>query len=72
MDQAALTGESLPSSKSVGDAIFSSTICKQGEAEAIGLHLLILNKIITFKYFSYRYWCSYIYGHNNYISSWCS
>jgi H+-transporting ATPase len=35
LDQAALTGESLPVSKVVGDGIFSSTTCKQGECEAI-------------------------------------
>lgn len=34
-DQAALTGESLPADKEVGDAILSSTTCKQGECEAI-------------------------------------
>jgi H+-transporting ATPase len=34
-DQAALTGESLPVSKKVGDKILSSTVCKQGECEAI-------------------------------------
>ena len=36
MDQAALTGESLPVNKKVGDEIFSGATCKQGEAEAIG------------------------------------
>ncbi|KAH9824918.1 H+-transporting ATPase [Melampsora americana] len=35
IDQAALTGESLPSSKKVGDQCFSGSICKQGEAEGI-------------------------------------
>ncbi|KAI9607625.1 hypothetical protein KEM48_003534 [Puccinia striiformis f. sp. tritici PST-130] len=35
IDQAALTGESLPTSKSVGDQCFSGSICKQGEAEGI-------------------------------------
>lgn len=37
IDQAALTGESLPVNKSAGDEIFSGSTCKQGEAEAIGL-----------------------------------
>ena len=36
IDQAALTGESLPVNKAVGDEIFSGSTCKQGEAEAIG------------------------------------
>ena len=36
IDQAALTGESLPVTKSAGDEIFSGSTCKQGEAEAIG------------------------------------
>ncbi|CAF1134558.1 unnamed protein product [Didymodactylos carnosus] len=35
IDQAALTGESLPVSKETGDEIFSGSTCKQGEAEAI-------------------------------------
>ncbi len=48
MDQAALTGESLPVNKKIGDEIFSGAICKQGEAEAIGLYLLILNNIIYY------------------------
>jgi H+-transporting ATPase len=36
IDQAALTGESLPVTKEVPDEIFSGSTCKQGEAEAIG------------------------------------
>ncbi len=36
IDQAALTGESLPVNKSAGDEIFSGSCCKQGEGEAIG------------------------------------
>jgi H+-transporting ATPase len=36
IDQAALTGESLPANKSVGDEVFSGSTCKQGEGEAIG------------------------------------
>ncbi|KAF5356792.1 hypothetical protein D9756_006760 [Leucocoprinus leucothites] len=35
IDQAALTGESLPQSKKVGDQCFSGSICKQGEAEGV-------------------------------------
>ncbi|CAO3675008.1 unnamed protein product [Umbelopsis ramanniana] len=35
IDQAALTGESLPVTKEAGDEIFSGSTCKQGEAEAI-------------------------------------
>lgn len=35
IDQAGLTGESLPQGKKVGDQCFSSSICKQGEAEGI-------------------------------------
>lgn len=35
MDQSALTGESLPVKKEVGDEILSGAICKQGEAQAI-------------------------------------
>jgi H+-transporting ATPase len=42
LDQAALTGESLPVLKKIGDPILSSTTCKQGECEAIiiatGIH----------------------------------
>ncbi|GAA98439.1 uncharacterized protein L969DRAFT_48289 [Mixia osmundae IAM 14324] len=35
IDQAALTGESLPQSKRVEDQCFSGSTCKQGEAEAV-------------------------------------
>jgi H+-transporting ATPase len=35
IDQAGLTGESLPQPKHVGDQCFSSSICKQGEAEGV-------------------------------------
>ncbi|KAJ6515291.1 hypothetical protein C8R45DRAFT_810677 [Mycena sanguinolenta] len=35
IDEAALTGESLPKSKKSGDFCFSGSICKQGEAEGI-------------------------------------
>ncbi|CAF0837188.1 unnamed protein product [Didymodactylos carnosus] len=35
IDQAALTGESLPVTKEIGDEIFSGSTCKQGEADAI-------------------------------------
>lgn len=35
MDQAALTGESLPAGKKVGDQCFSGSLCKQGEAECV-------------------------------------
>ncbi|KAH9478206.1 ATPase 6, plasma membrane-type [Psilocybe cubensis] len=35
IDQAALTGESLPQNKKAGDQCFSGSTCKQGEAEAI-------------------------------------
>lgn len=35
MDQAALTGESLPQGKKEGDECFSGSTCKQGEAEGI-------------------------------------
>ncbi|KAG5644206.1 hypothetical protein DXG03_008869 [Asterophora parasitica] len=35
IDQAALTGESLPSSKKLGDQCFSGSTCKQGEAEGV-------------------------------------
>ncbi|GAB2269525.1 Plasma membrane ATPase 4 [Dionaea muscipula] len=35
VDQAALTGESLPVNKSPGDEVFSGSTCKQGEIEAV-------------------------------------
>ncbi|KAI9634834.1 plasma membrane H+ ATPase [Dioszegia hungarica] len=35
MDQAALTGESLPQGKKLGDECFSGSTCKQGEAEGL-------------------------------------
>ncbi|KAI6029838.1 hypothetical protein BKA83DRAFT_4223768 [Pisolithus microcarpus] len=35
IDQAALTGESLPQSKKEGDQCFSGSTCKQGEAEGV-------------------------------------
>ncbi|KAJ2915499.1 hypothetical protein MD484_g4903, partial [Candolleomyces efflorescens] len=35
IDQAALTGESLPQNKKVGDQCFSGSTCKQGEAEGV-------------------------------------
>ncbi|CAF0990420.1 unnamed protein product [Rotaria sordida] len=35
IDQAALTGESLPVTKKIGDILLASTTCKQGECEAI-------------------------------------
>ncbi|XXG64618.1 hypothetical protein AAC387_Pa05g2522 [Persea americana] len=35
IDQAALTGESLPVTKHPGDEVFSGSTCKQGEIEAI-------------------------------------
>ncbi|XP_058067547.1 ATPase 9, plasma membrane-type [Magnolia sinica] len=35
IDQAALTGESLPVTKYAGDEVFSGSTCKQGEIEAI-------------------------------------
>ncbi|KAH9938690.1 plasma-membrane proton-e [Fomitopsis serialis] len=35
IDQAALTGESLPQSKNAGDQCFSGSTCKQGEAEGV-------------------------------------
>ena len=41
IDQAALTGESLPVNKSTGDEIFSGSTCKQGEGEAIGSYLFL-------------------------------
>ncbi|KAL9247232.1 hypothetical protein vseg_020685 [Gypsophila vaccaria] len=35
IDQSALTGESLPVTKNTGDQVFSGSICKQGEIEAL-------------------------------------
>ncbi|KAK1925711.1 plasma membrane H+ ATPase [Papiliotrema laurentii] len=35
MDQAALTGESLPQGKKLGDECFSGSTCKQGECEGV-------------------------------------
>ncbi len=35
VDQAALTGESLPVAKKAGDAVYSGSIAKQGEMEAV-------------------------------------
>ncbi|KAI0676214.1 plasma membrane H+-transporting ATPase [Trametes maxima] len=35
IDQAALTGESLPQGKKLGDQCFSGSTCKQGEAEGV-------------------------------------
>ncbi|KAE9396724.1 plasma-membrane proton-e [Gymnopus androsaceus JB14] len=35
IDQAALTGESLPQTKKLGDQCFSGSTCKQGEAEGV-------------------------------------
>ena len=35
VDQSALTGESLPATKKVGDAIFSGSIIRRGEVEAL-------------------------------------
>ena len=35
IDEAALTGESLPASKKVGDAAYSGSVVKQGEMEAV-------------------------------------
>ncbi|MED6160522.1 ATPase 8, plasma membrane-type [Stylosanthes scabra] len=35
IDQAALTGESLPVTRNPGDAVYSGSTCKQGEIEAV-------------------------------------
>lgn len=35
IDQSALTGESLPVTRSPGEEVFSDSTCKQGEIEAI-------------------------------------
>ncbi|CAI0419363.1 unnamed protein product [Linum tenue] len=35
VDQSALTGESLPVTKKTGDEVFSGSICKHGEVEAV-------------------------------------
>lgn len=35
IDQAALTGESLPVTRNPGDEVFSGSTCKQGEIEAV-------------------------------------
>ncbi|PQQ08501.1 ATPase 11 plasma membrane-type [Prunus yedoensis var. nudiflora] len=35
IDQSALTGESLPVTKSPGDGVYSGSTCKQGEIEAV-------------------------------------
>ena len=55
IDQAALTGESLPVSKSVGDEIFSGSTCKQGEAEAIGSYKTFI-LTLTRRFASCSYW----------------
>ncbi|PHV62175.1 plasma-membrane proton-efflux P-type ATPase [Cyanobacterium aponinum] len=35
IDQAALTGESLPVNRSTGEVVYSGSVCKKGQAEAI-------------------------------------
>ena len=37
VDQAALTGESLPVTRKSGEAVFSGSIIRQGEISAVGL-----------------------------------
>nr|AMR43371.1 PH5 protein [Dianthus caryophyllus] len=37
IDQSALTGESLPVTKNTGDGVFSGSICKHGEIEAVAI-----------------------------------
>ncbi|CAF3287551.1 unnamed protein product [Rotaria socialis] len=50
IDQAALTGESLPVNKVAGDEIFSGSTCKQGEAEAIGSDAFHSSSVIHFRF----------------------